>query len=99
MSEPRKRRRPQPMTDNDRGFYTGAALAVAWLVRNCDQPSMAAELARELGLTPYRLQRLGLTEFDTRPVRQAFRERHYRHNGLVTSRTPAPPAAAQPIEE
>lgn len=77
MAEVRRRRHPR-LTEHDKGFYAGVALSVAMLSRQWDRPAIAAEIARELGLTPYRASVLGLTEFDMKPLREIFRERRFR---------------------
>jgi hypothetical protein len=56
------------------GFMCGVALALASLVREHDQPSMAVDIARRNGITLHDLKSANPDEFDMKPLRKAWRD-------------------------
>jgi hypothetical protein len=63
-----------PMSDEDRGFAQGIALAVAILARMHDQPTIAADVASEAGYTIADYERAGVDEYDLKVLRKLRRD-------------------------
>lgn len=58
------------LTDEERGFRQGAAIALAVLARQHDQPAMAADILLQLGLTMAKLRSAGVDAYDLQPLRR-----------------------------
>jgi hypothetical protein len=54
------------------GFYAGAALVLADLIRANDQPSMAVDIMRHNGITLELLQKDGTVPEDLKVIRKAL---------------------------
>ena len=65
---------PRTMSDDDRAFYHGVALALATLIRSYDQPSMAVDILKSNGISIEDLCDAKVDAFDLRPLRKAWRE-------------------------
>jgi len=73
-----------------RQFDAGYTLAVANLIHLHDQPGMAADVMAQTGITITDINRMGLTDYDLKPLRKMFREepslrpvRRARQNGAA----------------
>lgn len=55
-------------------FNRGYLIAVANLVHLHDEPTLAQDVLAELGEGPTTIKRLGLSEYDAKPLRKMFRE-------------------------
>jgi hypothetical protein len=55
-------------------FLRGFAAAMAALIREHDQPTMAVDICRCSGLTLWHFERAGVDSFDLKPLRKAFRD-------------------------
>jgi len=62
------------LSDGDRGFIQGIALAVAIVARMHDQPTIAADVASEAGYTIADYVRAGVDEYDLQALRKLRRE-------------------------
>ena len=61
---------PKRLSDEERGFRQGAAIALAILAREYDQPSMAADILLNLGLNIAKLRAAGVEAYDIKPLRR-----------------------------
>jgi hypothetical protein len=61
------------MTADEKEFRLGYVMAVANLMHLHDQPTIAADLLAEAGLTLPQIRGLGLSDFDMKPVAALFR--------------------------
>jgi hypothetical protein len=59
------------MTDEQRGFIQGAGMALAALVRDADQPTLAGEIMAQLEVTSATAAAAGLPEYDLAELRKA----------------------------
>lgn len=62
------------LSEEDRGFIQGIALAVALVSRMHDQPTIAADVAAEAGYTLADYERAGVDEYDLNVLRTLRRE-------------------------
>lgn len=66
--------RRQPMTEGEHGFAQGAAVVIAIVARMHDLPTVAADLAAEVGLTIADYERADVDEYDLKVLRKLRRE-------------------------
>ena len=62
------------MSEESRGFAQGAAVTIAIVARMHDLPTVAADLASEVGLTIDDYVRAGVDEYDLKVLRKLRRE-------------------------
>jgi hypothetical protein len=66
------------ITDYDRGFAQGVALALGTLNRNHDQPTMCAEVLEACVFDRRALKRLGVDDYDLNNLKPVFAEMRQR---------------------
>ena len=77
------------MTASDKEFYCGFAVAIAALIREYDQPSMALGIMQSNGVRLADLRQAKVDAFDLRPIVKASR-RKIRQGEAVTGQTRFP---------
>ena len=61
------------LSGEDKGFCQGVACALAILARQFDQPTMAADILGEMGITVGMLEAARVEPYDIEPLRKAQR--------------------------
>ena len=65
--------------DQDFQFRRGFAAALACLIRDCDQPTMAFNIAKSNGYELRHFTQAKVDAFDLKPIRKMFREESPAH--------------------
>ena len=63
------------MSENDKSFYRGFAVAIGSLAREHGSPSMAVDIMESNGVTLRQLEEAGVEPFDLKPIRAEWRRK------------------------